>query len=89
MGIETPGTDRFIRTVYVDLDDTLVCKGRLNGDLIKFLYQCVNQGKRIVLLSKSLATDKDGADAAAIGQADGDVVVALDDVVGGGDEAVG
>jgi hypothetical protein len=48
------------RTVYVDLDDTLVCKGRLNGDLIKFLYQCVNQGKRIVLLSKSLADDKDG-----------------------------
>lgn len=45
------------QTVYVDLDDTLVVHDRLNTDLIKFLYQCVNKGKRIVLLSKSQQAD--------------------------------
>jgi hypothetical protein len=45
------------RTVYVDLDDTLICKDRLNLDVLRFLYQCVNEGKRLVLVSKSLAGD--------------------------------
>lgn len=41
-------------TVYVDLDDTLVVHGRLNVELVRFLYQCVNDAKRIVLITKSL-----------------------------------
>ena len=40
------------RTVYVDLDDTLILKGRVNDLLIRYLYQCVNKGKRLVLLSR-------------------------------------
>lgn len=45
-------------TVYIDLDDTIVCKGQLNTDIIKFLYQAFNQGKKLVLISKHLGDDK-------------------------------
>ncbi len=40
------------RTVYVDLDDTLILKGRINTLLIRYLYQCVNKKNQIVLLSR-------------------------------------
>jgi hypothetical protein len=39
-------------TVYVDLDDTLILNGKVNTLLVQFLYQAINQGKRIVLLTK-------------------------------------
>lgn len=39
-------------TVYVDLDDTLIVHGKINLSLVKFLYQCVNQKVRIVLLTR-------------------------------------
>lgn len=39
-------------TVYVDLDDTLVIHDKVNTDLVRFLYQCINLGKRLVLLTK-------------------------------------
>jgi hypothetical protein len=38
--------------VYVDLDDTLILNGVVNVNLVRFLYQCINRGIRIVLLSK-------------------------------------
>ena len=38
--------------VYVDLDDTLILNGKVNLDLVKFLYQCINSGKRLVLLTR-------------------------------------
>jgi carbamoyl-phosphate synthase large subunit len=41
--------------VYVDLDDTLIVNGMVNVDLIRFLYQCINKGKRVVLLTKHAA----------------------------------
>ncbi len=40
------------RTVYVDLDDTLIVRGQVNVQAVAFLYQCVNQGKPVVLLTK-------------------------------------
>lgn len=40
-------------TVYIDLDDLIIFKNRINTSIITFLYQCVNQGKRIVLITKS------------------------------------
>lgn len=43
-------------TVYVDLDDTLILHDRVNIQVISFLYQCVNEGRKIVLLTKH---DKD------------------------------
>lgn len=38
--------------VYVDYDDTLVLEERVNTQLISFLFQCINQGKIIILLTK-------------------------------------
>lgn len=43
------------RVVYVDLDDTLLLNGTVNVELVRFLYQCVNAGKRLVLLTKHAA----------------------------------
>jgi carbamoyl-phosphate synthase large subunit len=39
-------------TVYVDLDDTLILKERVNTKLVGFLYQCLNDGKKIILLTR-------------------------------------
>lgn len=39
-------------TVYVDLDDTLLVRGRVNQTLAGFIYQCLNRRKRIVLLTR-------------------------------------
>lgn len=40
-------------SVYCDYDDCLILnKNEINIELVKFLYQCVNQGKKIYLLSK-------------------------------------
>ena len=40
-------------TVYVDYDDCILLeKSRLNVKMISFLVQCINQKKRIILLSK-------------------------------------
>jgi carbamoyl-phosphate synthase large subunit len=44
--------DVLYRTVYVDLDDTLVVKSQINTDLVKLLYQELNRGKTLVLLTR-------------------------------------
>lgn len=38
--------------VYVDFDDTLILQDRVNTSLVSFLYQCINEGIRVVLLTK-------------------------------------
>ncbi|MDD3437222.1 MAG: ATP-grasp domain-containing protein [Candidatus Gastranaerophilales bacterium] len=38
--------------VYVDFDDCLVIKGKVNTSLIAFLYQSINKNKKIILISK-------------------------------------
>lgn len=40
------------RTVYVDYDDFIIHRGKLNTEVIRFLYQCLNQEKRIILLTR-------------------------------------
>ncbi len=57
-------TNRYIsdityRRIYVDLDDTLITSDGVNTQLVAFLYQALNNGCNITLLSKSLAEDKD------------------------------
>jgi hypothetical protein len=42
----------FYTTVYVDLDDTLIFKGVVNTKLVAFLYQCINEGKKLMLLTR-------------------------------------
>jgi hypothetical protein len=39
-------------SVYVDLDDTLILNDKVNTELVRFLFQCVNAGKRLVLVTK-------------------------------------
>jgi hypothetical protein len=38
--------------VYVDLDDTLLIRGRVNAMLVRFLYQALNEGHRLVLVTR-------------------------------------
>ena len=45
--------------VYVDFDDTLVLRGQVNPELMAFLYQARNQGKKLFLISKHVG-DLDG-----------------------------
>ena len=40
------------RVLYVDFDDTLVLRGKLNVELVKLLYQGLNRGIRLVLISR-------------------------------------
>lgn len=40
------------KNVYVDLDDTLIENGKVNLELVKFLYSCINSKKKIILLTK-------------------------------------
>jgi carbamoyl-phosphate synthase large subunit len=38
--------------LYVDLDDTLLVNGRVNTQVVKLLFQCINDGKKIILLTR-------------------------------------
>lgn len=38
--------------VYIDLDDTLVLAGKVNTELVRFLYQCLNRGIGLHLITK-------------------------------------
>lgn len=38
--------------LYIDFDDTLIVNGCVNTALIKLIYQCINSGKKIILLTK-------------------------------------
>lgn len=40
--------------VYLDFDDTVFVKGKINTYLMMFLYQCVNENKQIVLITKHI-----------------------------------
>lgn len=40
--------------VYVDFDDCLIINEKVNDTLVCFLYQALNKGKRIVLLTKHI-----------------------------------
>ena len=40
-------------TVYIDLDDTIIIKNKINLQVIQFIFQCINNKKDIVLLTKS------------------------------------
>jgi hypothetical protein len=38
--------------IYVDFDDTIVVNGKVNDMIMQFLYQSVNSGKRIILITR-------------------------------------
>ena len=39
-------------TLYLDLDDTLLVDGKVNALAMQLVFQCINNGKRIVLLTR-------------------------------------
>lgn len=39
-------------TVYIDFDDTIIVRGEVNLNAIRFLYQCRNLGKKVVLVTR-------------------------------------
>lgn len=38
--------------IYIDLDDTIIFNNKVNTDVMKFLYQEKNMGKKIILISR-------------------------------------
>lgn len=38
--------------VYIDLDDTLIVNNKINTLLLMFLYQCINEQKELILITK-------------------------------------
>lgn len=57
-------TDLDYKRVYIDLDDTLLIRGQVNLQLIRFLYQCVNQGKEIILVTRHGSDHSDSVEGA-------------------------
>lgn len=43
--------------LFIDLDDTIIIRQAINVNLIKFLFQCVNEKKRITLITRHLESD--------------------------------
>jgi len=39
-------------TAYIDLDDTLLLNDKVNTALVQFIFQCVNQGKQVKLITR-------------------------------------
>ena len=40
-------------TVYVDLDDTIIIKNKINTKMIQFLYFMINENKKIILITRN------------------------------------
>jgi hypothetical protein len=38
--------------LYVDLDDTLIIDGRVNIEIVRLIFQCINQGKTVKLVTR-------------------------------------
>ena len=45
-------TDIDYKYVYIDFDDTINLRGKVNAFLMMFLYQALNNGKALILLSR-------------------------------------
>jgi carbamoyl-phosphate synthase large subunit len=39
-------------TLYIDLDDTLILNERVNVEAVRLIFQCINQGKKIKLITR-------------------------------------
>lgn len=39
-------------SIFIDFDDTIITNGKVNTDVLKFLYQCKNMNKEVVLLTR-------------------------------------
>ncbi len=66
-------------TVYIDLDDTLVIDGHANPGLMAFLYQMLQEGKRLVLITRHEFSVAQTLSAARIAEELFDAVVHITD----------
>lgn len=39
-------------TIYIDLDDTLIFREKVNTSVIKLIFQCINRGKQVKLITR-------------------------------------
>lgn len=39
-------------TIFIDYDDTIIINGKVNLDAIQFIFQCLNNNKKVILISK-------------------------------------
>lgn len=46
-------------SVYIDLDDTILINGKVHLPAMWFLYQCINEQKRIILLTRHQVDHRD------------------------------
>lgn len=46
-------------TVYCDLDDCLLLDSKVNTNLVKFLFQCFNENKKLILLTRHKGIPKE------------------------------
>lgn len=51
--------DYSYKNVYVDFDDTLIINNKVNTDLMKFIYQCINKKINIFLITKHINNIKE------------------------------
>lgn len=65
--------------VYIDFDDTIIVNNSVNTNIMKFLYQSKNMGKRIVLLSRHRKDINESLRAFAISDLLFDEIVVLED----------
>jgi carbamoyl-phosphate synthase large subunit len=47
--------------VYVDLDDTLIVNEKVNASLVQFLHQCLNNGCKLSLITKTARSGEIGS----------------------------
>ncbi len=45
--------------VYIDFDDTIIVNGKINVEIVAFLYKCINNKKIIILLTKHIYNIKE------------------------------
>ena len=45
-------TDLRYKSVYIDFDDTIVINDEINTNAMRFLYQCVNKGIELILVTR-------------------------------------
>jgi len=46
-------TDLSYEHIYFDLDDTIIFNAKTNPFIMAFIYQCINNGKKVHLLTKT------------------------------------
>ena len=66
-------------TVYIDLDDTLIFKDKVNTEAMAFVYQCVNSGKKVKILSRHARREQDTLDKFRIDERLFDEIIHVED----------